>query len=682
MAQVKNNILFITLSNIGDVILTTPVLWVLKNKYPDAKLNVLVGPKAAEIFQGNPNIHSTIIYDKHMSLSSKLSLVRQLRKIKFDLVVDLRNTILPFLLRARKKIGLLSPAPKGIHHKKQIHLWKLKSLGIDIDMENVPFYLYYSKDDLEYAKKLLNTNGIPVSGRIVAVCPGARSTTKMWSAEGFAKVIDELSKLQDVKVILIGDIFDRERNYQVSLLCQAKPVDLSGKTSLMQLAALISLCNLLITNDSAPMHIATAIGVPVISLFGPTDPQKYGPQGKSDVIIRKQLDCSPCEKAQCKYKHECMELITPQEVIEAAKKILSSPQSTPHLPPTTYYLLPKRILLVRTDRIGDVLLSTPAIKAVRDAYPDAYIAIMVSPYAKEIVEGNPYLDEIIVYDKNGKQKGIFGNLKFILRLRKKRFDMALILHPAVRIHLVIYLSGIPERIGYDKKAKRFLTAQIPYVKRLGKKHETEYTLDILRAIGIQPQEKELFMPQSAQAQRRIENLLIDSGITDKQKIITVHPGASCPSKIWPPERFAKLTDSLVKIYNLKPILISGPTDVDKAKMVLKFTQTKPVTFFGNLNLKELAALLKRSSLFISNDSGPVHIACAVKTPVIAIFGRNESGLSPTRWGPSGSNDVILHKDVGCKVCLAHDCKEGFACLMAISVEDVLNAVKKFEDRLK
>ena len=680
-----NRILFITLSNIGDVVLTTPVLGVLKNKFPAAKVTVLVGPRAAGIFQNNPNIDKVIIFDKRAALSDKLSLIRQLRKIKFDIIVDLRNTLFPYFLRARRKIGLLVRAPKKIRHKKQIHLWKLK--GVGIDTEGAAFYLYYSPQDLEFAKQLLSSSGIKENERVVAVCPGAKSTTKMWRLDRFAQVCDELAS---VKVILIGDIFDREYIYEISRLCKNKPIDLSGKTTLAQLIALISLCDLLITNDSAPMHIATAQGVPVIALFGPTDPEKYGPVGKLDVIVHKKLKCAPCEKPQCKYKHECMEQITTQEVIDAAAQILSqtpkqngqdltltSKPSTISKPPT-----PKRFLLIRTDRIGDVILSTPAIRALRDAYPNSFIAMMVAPHAKDIVEGNPYLDEAIIYDKDKKQKGLIGNLKFVLGLRKKKFDTALILHPTIRVHLLTYLSGIPNRIGYDKKAKRFLTTKLPYEKRLGQKHEVEYALDVLRAIGITPAQKELFMPLSAEAQWQINGILMESGITPRQKIITVHPAASCPSKIWPPERFAKLIDSLSTTYGLKTVLISGPKDIEKAKMVLKFMHTKPVTFFGNLNLKELAALLKRSSLFISNDSGPVHIACAVKTPVIAIFGRNEPGLSPKRWGPWAGNNLILHRQVGCKVCLAHNCKEGFACLKAISVEDVLGAVKKFENKLK
>ena len=140
----------------------------------------------------------------------------------------------------------------------------------------------------------------------------------------------------------------------------------------------------------------------------------------------------------------------------------------------------KRVLIVRLDRIGDVLLSTPVIKAVRDVCPDGYIAFMARRYTKDILEGNPYLDEVIVYDKTGRERGLVRNLSFIRSLRRKKFDIALILHPTKRTHLLVSLAGIPETVGYNKKWGFLLTTKIPHRKQHGLKHEIDYTLDILR----------------------------------------------------------------------------------------------------------------------------------------------------------------------------------------------------------
>lgn len=334
-----------------------------------------------------------------------------------------------------------------------------------------------------------------------------------------------------------------------------------------------------------------------------------------------------------------------------------------------------RILLIRTDRIGDVLLSTPAIKALRDAYPDAYIAMMVRPYAADIVRGNPYLDEVILYDKDGAHKGIFGSLMFALGLKKKRFDLAVVLHPTNRSNIIPFLAGIPERVGYDKKGGIFLTKKLKDVKHLGEKHEIDYNLDVLRAVGIEAKDRTLYMPVKAEDERIIDRFFLLNDLDKKEAIIAMHPGASCPSKRWAAYRFGRVADELIDRHKVKIVIIGGPADIKTVKEAEAGMLHKPIILSEGHSLGEVAALLKRCKMFISNDSGPVHIAVAVDTPVISIFGRIDPGLSPERWGPVGPNDIVIHKDVGCKYCKAHNCEINFKCLDAITVEDVLNAAE-------
>ena len=345
-------------------------------------------------------------------------------------------------------------------------------------------------------------------------------------------------------------------------------------------------------------------------------------------------------------------------------------------------LHPKKILIIRTDRIGDVALSTPAIKALHDSFPDSYIAFMVRPYAREIVEGNPYLDEVIIYDKYGIHRGFFSTVVFGLGMRKKRFDTAIILHPTNRAHIIAFVAGIPNRIGLNRKLPILLTRPLNDEKFLGQRHELEYTLDILRNIGVEVCDKSLYVPVKESNRVSVDSKLSQKGVKSSDLLIAAHPGASCPSKRWPLERFAFLIDRLKKNFDIHIVLISGPDEVTQVTELKKQLHSDVVDLSGETSVGELAALLKRCKLFISNDSGPVHIATAVGTPSVVIFGRKQPGLSPRRWGPTGKEDIALHRDVGCEVCLAHNCKNGFKCLKAITVEEVFEAVKKMLERVQ
>ena len=350
-----------------------------------------------------------------------------------------------------------------------------------------------------------------------------------------------------------------------------------------------------------------------------------------------------------------------------------------------------RILIIRTDRIGDLLLSTPAIKAVRDAYPNAHIAVMVRPYVEDIVDGNPYIDEVILCDKYA-YRGLFKDIRIVRRLTElfmnlvpvislawrlsgKTFDLAIVLHPTNRSNLIPFLAGIPERVGYDRKLGFLLTKRLKDTKHLGEKHEIDYNFDVLRAVGIVSKERTLYMPVKAEYERVIDRFMALNDLGSKDVIVAVHPGASCPSKRWPAYRFGRVADELIDKHNVKIVIIGGPSDVKTVKEVETGMLRSPIILSEEHSIGEVAALLRKCKLLISNDSGPVHIAVAVGTPVVSIFGRLDPGLSPQRWGPVGPNDIVIHKDTGCKECLAHNCKLSFKCLDAITVEEVFSAAE-------
>ncbi|UCD55402.1 MAG: lipopolysaccharide heptosyltransferase II [Candidatus Omnitrophota bacterium] len=680
-------ILAITLSNVGDIILTTPVIEVLLREFPGARLDVMVGPRGKEIFQCHKKLRNLIIYDKKAPFFEKFKLFLKLRSARYDLLVDLRHTILPFVLGARYKTNPFQRAPEEPAHKKDVHLSRLKNLGIDTSNNN--FHIPIEETDKRYIDNLLGAlKGKP----FIVVAPGAKSHVKRWPLKYFAELSDTLKNDLGYEIILTGGENDRIVIERILFYMKTKPVNLLEKTNICQLTYLIGKSKLLITNDSAPMHVGSACGAPTVAFFGPTDEKKYGPLTKAgSKVLRKNIRCSPCEVPQCVNKenrYECLKSISVQEAFRAVKGFLSElfeiPNSTrPHRSdgtcgdrlngePQTV----QRILLTRTDRIGDVVLSTPAIKAIRDKFPASYIAFMVRPYAKDIVDGNPYLDEVIIYDKYGKQKSLFSTVKFALELRKKKFDRAFMLHPTNRVHLISYLAGIPERIGYDRKSAIFLTKKIPHLKHTGKKHELKYTLDLLSSAGIETRSQELFVPVREKNIEKIEKILAEYHVGKGVFLVAVNPGASSASKRWPAKNFASVCDNLAKKYKARILIVSDNKNAEFAEALAKGMKYEPVNLAGRTTVGELAAMLSKCRLFISNDSGPVHIACAVGVPVISIFGRKNPGLSPKRWGPTGEKSVVFHKDVGCEKCLAEACEAGFKCLEAVTPEEVFKAAEK------
>ena len=315
------NILVITLSNIGDIILTTPVVETLLREFPDSKLDVMVGPHGREIFGHHKNVRKIFIYDKHVPFIEKFKLFLRLRKEKYNLVVDLRNTILPLVLGAKYNTSSIKRDTKSSLHKKDHHLSRLEDLGVDT--KNAKFYIPYEESDKKHVDKLLEAlNGKP----FIAVSPGAKSHVKRWPLKNFAKLCDMLKKESGHEVILIGDGNDRIVIERILFNSEEKPLNFLEKTNIRELAYLVEKSSLLITNDSAPLHVGSAVNSKILSFFGPTDEKKYGPATKSESkVLKRDIECRPCQIAQCikdDNKYECLKHISPEEAYNKVKELL------------------------------------------------------------------------------------------------------------------------------------------------------------------------------------------------------------------------------------------------------------------------------------------------------------------------------------------------------------------------
>ncbi|MDP8299918.1 MAG: lipopolysaccharide heptosyltransferase II [Candidatus Tantalella remota] len=337
---------------------------------------------------------------------------------------------------------------------------------------------------------------------------------------------------------------------------------------------------------------------------------------------------------------------------------------------------PENIIILRTDRIGEVLLSTVVVDAVKGESPDARITFATSGYSKPIVEGRTDIEEVMVVDVPEKKGWFAGSLALAKRLREKRFDAAIILNPHKALHLACFLAGIPVRVGLNRKWGFLLTSSILDERYTGEKHEIEYALDVLGPLGItaEPSSPRLEIDDSAQSYA--DALLKEKGNSSKKALIAVHPGSSNPAKIWPHERYEGLIRKIAAEMDCDVAVLGSGDEKELVAQIVRESDAGAIDLSGKLDLRQLAAVLNRATVFIGNDNGPMHMAAALGVPVMAIFGRDIPGVSPRRWRPWGDKNVVFHEPPGCDPCVDTECPYEYKCLKAITVDAVFDAVKK------
>lgn len=321
-------IIFITLSNIGDVIMSLPALDKLIACCPKAEFTVVCGERAAGLFEGSLFVKRVVIYNKQKGLAGKINLFQQLNKDRYILVVDLKNTILPLLLSAEFKTYPWDKAPVTIAHMTDRFLCRIEKFTRSMPNEaglNIKNSLSIGPEERSRIAEVLDSTPITTNDKLAVISAGARSHIKRWPADKFAKLADRLITELGFKVILVGDKDDIPVCDSVEKNMKNSAANLCSKTTLKTLAALLERASLVVSNDSAVMHLASYVDVPTLAVFGPTDENKYGPWSQKNSVVKSYLDCRPCMNAQCASSElACMEKIEVEEVFEAAKRLVSS----------------------------------------------------------------------------------------------------------------------------------------------------------------------------------------------------------------------------------------------------------------------------------------------------------------------------------------------------------------------
>ncbi|MFA5286983.1 MAG: lipopolysaccharide heptosyltransferase II [Candidatus Omnitrophota bacterium] len=336
-------------------------------------------------------------------------------------------------------------------------------------------------------------------------------------------------------------------------------------------------------------------------------------------------------------------------------------------------LVGRRILIFNVNWLGDVLFSTAAIRNIRRNFPHAFIACIIPSRCYPVLRGNPNLDEIIIFDEKDRHKGIFERLNFVRSLRAKGFDTAFLLHRSFSRALICRLAGIPERIGHYTKKRGFLLTQRIMPPARDSLHRIDYYLDIIERAGLKVEDRYTEFYFSDEDSEFVRKILSKHSVGDKDFLVAINPGGNWLSKRWPKEYWAELSDKLIEGFGAKLVITGGHSDQALAGQIKEKMKFKPIIACGIFNIKQLGALAKVASLFITADTGPMHIASSVGAKkIVAIFGPT----SPEVTGPYPlKNTIILQKNVGCVIpCYDLKCRDN-RCMKAITPDDVIQAIK-------
>ncbi len=328
-----------------------------------------------------------------------------------------------------------------------------------------------------------------------------------------------------------------------------------------------------------------------------------------------------------------------------------------------------RILVVGVNWLGDSLMTTPAFKALKEKFPAAYLGVMTVERVRGVFDNNSYVDEVIVFDEKGEHKGVLAKLRFINYLRKKRFDTVFLVHRSFTRALICFLAGIKLRIGYGR-VKNFFVVNKKIKPPDSSVHRQDYYLYLFEAVGIAiPERLPQFFVSEDIENKTAERLKPIQG--DYSYLIGINPSANWELKRWPGSYFSALADLLVK--DLKAAVIFIGTE--KQRLVIEDIRRKmeqnSFDFCGKTSLKELGALISNMNLFISNDSGPAHLAAALEINTLVIFGPT----SPEATSPRGKSVRVIKTEVDCEIpCYKLDCRDNI-CLKNLSVNEVYSKAK-------
>jgi len=334
---------------------------------------------------------------------------------------------------------------------------------------------------------------------------------------------------------------------------------------------------------------------------------------------------------------------------------------------------PENILIVRTDRIGDVVLSLPMAELVKKKYPECNIAYFIRNYTSPLIDGNPFINEVVLAEESDGEI-LFGNN--LRKIKSKNFDTCIVVNPTLKITLMMFLSGIENRIGTGYRWYSFLfNRKVFEHRKQGEKHELEYNINLLSKIDISINDFSgdinFHLKVDEKSSEKINSILLEKGFRSGNKIVIIHPGSGGSSIDLPNEKLIKLTRMISSLNNVTTIITGSKSEADLCK---EFDVAESViNLCGQLDLSLLKALINRADLFISNSTGPMHIAAVLGVHVIAFFSKILA-CSQKRWGPYTEKRTIFIPTIDCSNCNREQC-EKLDCMNSIDIGKVFDETK-------
>ncbi len=527
----------------------------------------------------------------------------------------------------------------------------------------------------ERSKRLLQAYGVEPGEPFALVHPGASAEARRYPAEAYGRVAQLLERCMPVLVTGVP----REASAMAELAAIAPaarlaPIDLS----IVDYAALIAAASVVICNNSLPLHLADALGTPIVALYSGTDLEsQWRPRRVPHRLLRRATFCHPCYRFECPIGKPCLE-IDPEEVVTAVEDVLNArttrtesvaePRQREAAVPINADRSP-RIAVLRALNLGDMLLAVPALRALRRRYPRAQITLIGLPWCRAFADRfDAYIDRFLEFPGYpGIVEAPFQPVvaeNFLAREAAHQYDLAIQMHGSGQ-HSNGFVAALhaARTVGFhtpDGQTRLHLSAPYPHDQP-----EVMRNLSLVALLGADANDARLEFPVTPDDRAEMEALL--RGYERGRHLVVMHPGARSLSRRWPTGRFAEVGLQLIETVGAQVVLTGSADETDLSRGVADRMLGRTLNLTGRTSLGGLAALLERADLFIGNDSGPGHLAEAVATSAVLLYGPED----PARWGPLDRQGVRL---------LRRRARSGQWRIDAIDTQDVVDAAMELLGR--